>query len=143
MTAVKEGTLFDLNQDGIVDMSNASIRTVAVAVDLVDAVTEWTVALPGDGTSRFVPLRVFFLCTAADTLSADGTFNLGTSSGGDEWLSAQALTALNAVNEVFRADFAVTAIASVADNATLYMDMQAADSGTSGTVAVIIEGISL
>jgi len=143
MNAIKDGTLFDFDQDGIVDFSDSAVRTAAVSVNMKDAVTEVTVKLPGDGSGRFVPLRVYFWCVAADTLSADGTFNLGTASGGTQYLAAQALTGLNVVNEVFRVDIAGTAIASIADNATLYMKMAAADSGTSGTMKVLVEGAIL
>ncbi len=143
MTAVRNGTLFDLDSDGIVDQSESSARVVITGIDLKDAVTEYTVTLPGTGASRFVPLRYLYLCTAADTLSADGTVNIGTTTAGSQWLAAGVLTALNTVNEVFRADVAVTAIASVADNATLYVKMAAADSGTSGTMTLVIEGVIL
>ncbi len=143
MTAVQNGTLFDMDQDGIVDESEGVIRVKFSAVDLKVAATDYTAVLPGDGTKRFHPQRYFFLCKTATALSADGTVNLGIASGGTTMLAAQALTGLNLVNEVFRADVAVTAAATVADNATLYLEMAAADTGTSGTMDVYVEGVFL
>jgi hypothetical protein len=143
MLSFKNGNIFDADSDGVVDFSLPTIRVKITSVNMCSTATVHSVTLPGDGTKRFHPQRFFFLCTAASALNADGTVKLGTTSGGTEILNGVALTALNTANEVFRSDVAVTAAATIADNATLYFAMASKDTGTSGTLTVVIEGIAI
>jgi hypothetical protein len=141
MEAVKNGTLFDLDEDGMVDEAE-HLAGVEFTIDLVDGVTEWTAVLPGDGSKRFIPKRALVLCTMDDTLNANATLSIGTAPAGTQYLNAAALTGLNntdmAIEKVI--DATTSAIAAVADNATLYCRLAAADTGTAGTAKVVVEG---
>lgn len=143
MSAIQNGTLFDLDSDGVVDMTEGIASVIVPGMDLKDAVTEWTVNLPGNGSQRFLPLRATALCKTGVALAGDATLDLGTSTGGTELLAAAALTGLNAVDEAIMKiiDATTAAIATVADNAVLYVNLAGADSGTSGTCDLKIEGI--
>jgi len=147
MSAIQNGTLFDLDSDGVADMAEGIASVIVQGIDLKDAVTEWTVNLPGDGSQKFLPLRATAICRSATALVGDATLNLGTSTGGTQWLNAAALTGLGAVGVgeaiVKEIDVTTTAIATVDDNATLYVGVAGADSGTAGTCDLKIEGIFL
>ena len=141
MEAVKSGTLFDLDDDGSVDYAEP-LAFVKVSIDLCDAATEWTGILPGDGTKHFLPKRVVVLCTSDDTLNANATLDVGTTTGGHEWCNAVALTGLNNTDLAIEKtiDVTTTAVATVADNATVYVNIAFADTGTAGTADLLIEG---
>ena len=141
MESVKNGTLFDADEDGIVDTAEKT-AAIEVDIDLKDAVTEWSAILPGDGSKRFVPKRAVVLCTSDDTLNADATLSVGTAPAGTEYLNGAALTGLNATNMAIEIpiDASTTAIPAIADNASIYVRLAAADTGTAGTAKVLIEG---
>jgi len=141
MEAVKNGTLFDLDEDGMVDEAE-HLAGVEFTIDLVDGVTEWSMVLPGDGSKRFIPKRALVLCTEDDTLAADATLSIGTAPAGTQYLNGVALTGLNNTNMAIEKviDATTTAIPAVADNATLYCRLASADTGTAGTAKVVVEG---
>jgi hypothetical protein len=141
MEAVKDGSLFDLDEDGMVDEAE-HLTGVEFTIDLVDGATEWSAVLPGDGSKRFIPKRAIVLCTMDDTLAANATLSIGTAPAGTQYLNGAALTGLNAANKAIEKviDATTTAIAAVADNATLYCRLASADTGTAGTAKVVVEG---
>ena len=139
----KSGSVFDQDDDGIVDMALTKVRVKITGVNMCSTATEHTVILPGDGTKRFHPQTFYFLCTADSALNADGTVNLATTTGGTDILNAVALTGLDDTNKLFRVDVAVTTAVTLADNATLFFKMAAKDTGTSGTLTVVIEGVAI
>lgn len=145
MSAIQNGTLFDLDSDGVADMAEGIASIIIQGIDLKDTGTEWSANLPGDGSQKFLPLRATAICRTADALAGDATIDLGTTTGGTEWLGAAALSGLNAVDEaiVKVIDVTTAAIATVDDNAALYVNVAGADSGTAGTIDLKIEGIFL
>ena len=144
MESVKNGTLFDLDEDGSVDFAETLVK-ITISIDLCDAATEWTGVLPGDGTKRFLPKRIIALCTSDDSLNANATIDVGITTSGTEWLNAVALTGINNTDLAIEKtiDVTTTARATVADNATVYVNIASADTGTAGTANITIEGTFL
>jgi len=146
----KDGSVFDADQDGKVDYTDTNIRVAFTGVN-VAAITaanaDYTVKLPGNGTKRFYPQRYYAICRTASHLNGDTQVDLGTTDSGNELLNNTALTGVNVVNEMFRMDVAVTTVATIADNATLYLNVISADTGSGGTpvgtVDFIVEGVLL
>jgi hypothetical protein len=125
------------------DQELTEIVVKVAGINLKSTTVIPSVQIPGTAAQRFYPRTYYFICRTANTLSADGTINIGTSSGGTQVLHEQALTDLNTVNECFRVDVAATTAATIAGDSTLYVGMHTADGGTSGTIDVIIKGILL
>jgi len=142
MSAVQDGSLYDLDQDGVVDQSEKGAGAVQVDIDLKDTTTEYEIQLRGTGSGYFLPTRYVYVCTEDDSLVGDATLNLATTSGGTDLLNAQGVL-VDAAGEGFYTNVTppVAAAAMLADNATLYAKVAGADSGTSGKMKLVIEGI--
>lgn len=142
MSAVKDGSLLDLDSDGVADQAEKGAGAVQLNIDLKDAVTEYEFKLTGTGSGYFLPLRYIFVCTEDDALVGDATLNLATSTGGTDLLNAQAVL-VGAAGEGFYVDVTppVAAAAMLADNASLFAKIAGADTGTAGKMKLIVEGL--
>ncbi len=100
------------------------------------------VALGGAAALRFAPESVVFMIkTGSVSLNGDATFTIGTTPGGVEIMSAQALP-LDADGESFR--IALTGeFPAIAGNAELDVTITGVDSGTSGIVHVHVDGAQI
>lgn len=88
---------------------------------------EVSAALDGVATKSFHPSEVVVKVTATTgTVAADGTINVGTSTGGSDILSAQALTGLDTVGDTRRIPLAEAQVA-ILGNATLYANVESED----------------
>lgn len=97
--------------------------------------SEVTGTLNGDSSKSFTPEAIIVkVISASGTVGANGTLNVGTSTGGADILSAQALTGLDVAGETRRFPLAA-ATYGIAGNATLYANVEAAD--TTATTLVV------
>ena len=113
-----------------------NVTATAVDIDIITDESEVTAVLDGSATKYFVPLGVF-LCvkTKTGTIAGDGTLNIGTSTGGTQIKSAQALTSLDTIGDGLYIDLAPAAGACIAGNATIYFNVEKAD--TTGTALTL------
>jgi len=141
MTNVQDGSLTDLDSDGLADQAELKAGLKILGIDLKDTGTEWTAKLPGNGSGFFVPLRYYFVCLTGASLNGDATLNLGITTGGTELLNG-ATTVIDTADEYIRSDVTapVASTGMIADNATLYANIASADTGTSGTMKLVVEG---
>lgn len=96
-------------------------------------------ALQGAGGENFIPMFAIVLCQTANALNADAQLSFGTSAGGQEIMGAFALAGLATVGQSFVV--AMTGLSvTMADDATLDCTVENADSGTSGTIDVVLVG---
>jgi len=138
-------SIADLESFKTCDPFDVDLNEITVRIDGINmkSLTEHSVTLPGDGTRRFYPQTYYFICRTANTLTADGTFDAASTTGGTDMLNAAALTGLNVANEIFRIDVAVTTAQSFPDNCTIFAGMHAVNTGTSGTLDFIVKGVIL
>ena len=114
------------------------VASAPITVDLKVAGNN-ALALPGAGALHFVPVAALIICQTANALNADATFSIGTSAGGREIMG---VTALAGVNTQFQS-FVVSLtglLAVMLDNAALDFTVEFADTGTSGTIDVVLLG---
>jgi hypothetical protein len=115
-------------------------EAVITGIDLKDGgTTNYSAALGGDGNKTFVPTTVIFTCRTASALSGDVQVRVGTSHGGTEVMGDTTLTALDTVDESYIVQLSGVK-GPIANNATLYVQVTSADTGTSGTMDATIEG---
>jgi hypothetical protein len=104
------------------------VRAVCSAVDIQTDESEQTGVLSGDGAYAFVPEAIILVVTVASgSIAADGTLNVGTTTGGTELASAQALTGLDDVGDTRRIPLAELQTAILADD-TIYANVESVDS---------------
>lgn len=115
------------------------IRSYHASLDIKVDESEVSAALNGDVSKQFVPTHIVIKVASATAPNADGTINVGTSTDGSDILSAQALTGLDAAGKVRIVPLA-EATYNIAGNATLYVNVEAADSGTALVVDVYVVG---
>jgi len=145
MESVKGGTLFDLNDDGVVDQAEKSFGAVADDLDAT-AVAETVVKLTGDGSGKFVPKSLLVMCKTVDTFTSVATLSVGTTTGGTEILAATALTGLDTADEVYLVDLILEAgaiVAAIADNADIFINITVGAVATAQTFKVVLEGTTL
>lgn len=109
--------------------AQTSNEAVAICLQLPVQTDEAEVTgdLNGVASKQFVPTEVVLEVTAVDgTVAADGTINVGTSTGGDDILSAQALTGLTTVGTTRRIPLS-EATTDIAADATLYANVESND----------------
>jgi len=113
----------------------------SVDVDLKDdGSTDYEVALGGDGTGAFVLDSMIVQCLTEDTLSGDADIKVGTTTDGAELIAATTQTGLDAVGDTIKTAAIATVLPALADDSTLHVTVDSADSGTSGTAKVILKG---
>lgn len=119
-----------------------NVTATAVDIDMTTDESEVTAVLDGSASKYFVPIGAFICVKAVGgSIAADGTLNIGTSTGGTQIKSAQALTALDTIGDGVYIDLAPSAGACVAGNATLYFNVEKADTtATTLTLNVKIWG---
>jgi hypothetical protein len=89
--------------------------------------------------NHFVPTHVVLnVSGTAGALNADGTVNIGTSSGGTQIASAVALTGLTAVGATRVVPISGAQTHTVLGNATLYANVEAAETGA-GTLTLDVK----
>ena len=84
--------------------------------------------LNGESGKNFIPQQVVVVVgSASGTVAADATLNVGTTSDGAEILSGAALTGLDTEGEIRNIPLSAATLA-IAGNATLYANIESADS---------------
>lgn len=110
------------------------VQSHHAALDLKVDESEVSDALDGVATKHFVPTFLMLIVTAtAGGINADGTLNVGTSADGNQIAAAVALTGLTAVGAMRMVPLAANSNA-VLGNATLYVNIEAADTGAGSLV---------
>ena len=110
-------------------------------VSLVDAgATNYTITLPGTSGEQARINSITVLCTADNTLSGDAKIKIGTAHAGEQILSEWdvEVDAENETNTVLNTGLNTNAVTG---NDVLYIQVSSADSGTSGTITVVVEGV--
>jgi hypothetical protein len=111
------------------------VQSHHAALDLKVDESEVSAVLDGVAAKHFVPTFLILIVTAtAGALNADGTLNVGTTTDGDDIASAVALTGLTAVGATRMVPLAANSNA-VLGNATLYVNIEAAETGV-GTLVL-------
>lgn len=124
-------------------VADVASEVTITGIDVKDAgATDYSGALPGDGTKRFVPLYAIFTCLTDNALNGDVQVKMGLSLGGTEILPATPLTGLDDSGKSYLVVMAGL-FASILDNATLHVQVSTPDSGTSGTMKCFIVGRSI
>jgi hypothetical protein len=102
---------------------------------------EVSAAINGNANKVFVPSEVIItVLSASGTVAADATLNVGTTTDGNDILSAQALTGLDAAGKSRRVPLAEATSDIDADD-TLYANVESADStATTLVLSVAIVG---
>jgi hypothetical protein len=127
MTATQATTLAGIADD--------HVHMVAANVDMKTDESEISAALNGDPTKMFLATHIFIKSVVnVGALNADGTLNVGISADGAQLLAAQALTGIGAVDTCRMIPLAEHGV-TVAGNATLYVNVEAADTGA-GTLNI-------
>lgn len=147
--AAKNGTLFDANEDSVVDSTPMATTLKISGINLASNAsgTEVHAHLQGAATQYFIPKHFYFICKTAAHLAGDVKVNVSTTSTGTELVNAATLTSLDGVGHIFRIDQAVTTVAGIAGNATIFAKCSTADTGSGGTPVgtadLYIEGVLL
>lgn len=90
---------------------------------------EVTATLNGDVANKFIPESIVITVeSTTGAVAGDGTVNVGTTTGGNEIASAQALTGLDAAGKSRRIPLSAATYAAIAGNATIYANVEANDS---------------
>jgi hypothetical protein len=120
------------------------VKAICLTVDLKNAASDIAGVLNGSAALKFIPTHIVMtVAAAAGALNANGTLNIGTTSNGAEISSALALTGLTTTGATRVFPLAAHSV-SVAGNATLYANMQAAETGAgTATINVHILGYQL
>jgi hypothetical protein len=87
-------------------------------------------------------MRVIATCETATGLVGDASITVGTTSGGTDILSATPLSTLLTVNQSLVIGM-FGLFPAILGNATIYVGVTHADSGTSGTATITIEGTTV
>ena len=137
-TKASDGRLYYKTDAGVeytVGPASGDVRSVHSGLDLKTDEIEVSAALDGVATMNFVPFGIVLQVAAtAGALNADGTVNVGTTTDGAEISSALALTGLTAVGATRYVPLAANT-ASILGNATLYVNVEAAETGA-GTLSL-------
>jgi hypothetical protein len=113
--------------------SNVSVLFENIAAQTDES--QITAALDGSATSYFVPTGyVIVVKDKTGTVAGDGTINIGTTTGGAQYESAQALTGLDTIGDAIYVPINVAVGAAIAGNANVYFNIEAADSTASTLV---------
>lgn len=89
---------------------------------------EVSASLNGEAAKNFIPQQVVVVVdSASGTVAADATLNVGTTTDGAEILSGAALTGLDTEGDIRNIPLAAATLA-IAGNATLYANIESADS---------------
>ena len=119
----------------ITNVVDDRVQSHHAALDLKVDESEVSDALDGAATKHFVPTFLMLIVTAtAGAINAGGTLNVGTGADGDDIASAVALTGLTAVGAMRMVPLAANSNA-VLGNATLYVNIEAAETGA-GTLVL-------
>lgn len=131
---VQEGLdmLADRLTDAETDVSaivDDHIQAVCTPLPAQTDEAEVTAALNGDVANKFIPEAIVITVeSTTGTVAGDGTVNVGTTTGGNEIASAQALTGLDAAGKSRRIPLSAATYAAIAGNATIYANVEANDS---------------
>jgi hypothetical protein len=120
---------------------NGDVSATCTPLPVQTDESEVSDALNGVSTKSFSPREVILkVVSASGSVAADGTVNVGTSADGDDILSAQALTGLDSAGKTRRVPLS-EATYNIAANATLYANVESADStATTLVLSAIIVG---
>lgn len=91
---------------------------------------------------RALVTEILFHVTAADTISVVPTLGVGIAAGEDDIMSSQALTGLDAINEVFRFDPEGTYVTGAAAE-VIDVGIDTGATATTMTIEVILIGFLL
>lgn len=123
------------NTAAIAAIVDDHVRAICTGMAIQTDENEVSGALSGDVANAFSPAEIVLVVTeVTGAVAGDGTVNIGTSADGAEILSAQALTGLSVAGDVRRIPLPEAA-ATILANATLYANVEAADS-TVTTMAI-------
>lgn len=127
--------LSDLKAETDTVLTDDHVRADCVGLAVQTDEDEVSGVLNGVVAQGFVPDAIILTVTATTgSVAADGTINVGTTSDGDELLSAQALTGLDTVGDSRRIPLA-EATYVILGNDTLYANVESAD--TTATTLVL------
>ena len=126
--------LTDLRVDTWPVIEDDHIRAECLALPVQTDEAEVTGVLNGAVGKAFAPSEVVLVVASETGATAkDGTINVGTTTGGSDILSAQALTNLDDAGDTLRIPLA-EADTVILGNATIYANVEAADSTTTTLV---------
>lgn len=133
-----------------VEFTGTSIEEVILGTASLDMANTTAVQIgttPNNG-KRFVPLEVFFLCTAASSPTGltSATFSVGqTGAGYTDWLFTFCDGSFDTANEIYRYNLpaSATAILSAPANTGIFVKMGTAISGGSMTAKVGVRGVCI
>jgi hypothetical protein len=115
-----------LDTDTVTTDDHIRAECLALAAQTDEAEVSGT--LNGVSTKQFAPEGIIVkVASATGTVAADATLNVGISSDGAEIMSAVALTGLNVAGETRFVPMAAATL-SIAGNATIYANIESADS---------------
>lgn len=119
-------------------ISDDHVRATLTGLAIQTDESEVSAALSGDLSKAFTPSEIVVVCTAVSgTINANGTINVGTTSGNNDILSAGTLTGIDAVGKSRR--FPLTsATYNILGNATLYANVEAPETGASANLVLSI-----
>ncbi len=114
-------------------------------VDL-KAIANYTAAINGLSTDRFVPTNLIFRLTAAAgaVMNGDATISIGSTVAGTQILPATPLVGLTLINTTFSIPITGAIAVAIASNATLHARVTFADtSGGTATTEIFVLGAVL
>lgn len=105
------------------------VRAKCAGLDIKTDESEKSGALDGSGLKHFIPTHIVLQVSATSgALNADGTVNVGTSADGSDIASALPLTGLTVLGATRQVPLSA-ATATILGNATLYANVEAAETG--------------
>lgn len=125
------------------EFTQMQITTFVSTVNIKNGGTgpNYPIQLPGLAIQRFIPLQATFILDAANTVTGDASFSLGTTAGGAE-IAAAAVLGITTLGQSHV--MGLTGVfPAIAGNAALDVTRVVQDSGTSGTLTVTIAGLLL
>jgi hypothetical protein len=130
-----------VNTAAIAAIVDDHVRAACVGLEAKTDEIEVSAALSGSAAKVFTPAEVVIVVTAkTGTVAGNGTINVGTSTGGAQILSAQALTGLDAVGKARRIPLS-EAQTAIVGNATMYANVEVNDTtATSLVLSVFVLG---
>lgn len=122
----------------ITEVNDRNTKAVCVGLDFATDEDEVSDSLDGDSTKNFYATEILIEITDAANANGDATINIGTTTGGAEIVSAGVVALTTVGTHIY---IPTISHVLVAGNATIYANVESADTGTTvtltGTVTII------